>query len=334
MSIQVSIIIPFQKGNEYLVETLHHIRLLDYKDIEVILLPDEPLTDKFCKDHCVGVTVVVIPTGHVSPAIKRDMGAERSKGEFLAFIDDDAYPQPNWLSVALPLFSDPNVCGAGGPQLTPPNDTFWQKVSGAVFLSGLNGTLVNRYYPGKCVAETDDWPSVNLLVRKSDFLAVGGFDSAYWPGEDTKLCLDLTKQLKKRILYSPEMLVFHHRRAGFLKHLKQTGNYGLHRGHFARRLPETSFRLSYMIPSMFFLFVVLGWMALFMPAPVQVLYGFAWFMYIAAIVYSISTVAWRVRDISIAFATAPYTVAMHFWYGARFLQGFFLIRQLNSRLGR
>ena len=74
---------------------------------------------------------------------------------------------------------------------SPPHDDFWQKVSGAVFLSRFSGGAPERYLSVGPVKEVEDWPSVNMMVRKADFLAIGGFDSPYWPGEDTKLCLDL-----------------------------------------------------------------------------------------------------------------------------------------------
>ena len=38
-----------------------------------------------------------------------------------------------------------------------------------------------------------DYPTVNLFVRKKIFLKVGGFVEDFWPGEDTKFCLDLVK---------------------------------------------------------------------------------------------------------------------------------------------
>ena len=40
---------------------------------------------------------------------------------------------------------------------------------------------------------------VNLVVKREVFEAVGGYDSHYWPGEDTKLCLDITHKAGKKI---------------------------------------------------------------------------------------------------------------------------------------
>src|SRR5208337_350793 len=163
--------------------------------------------------------VRVIPTGPIGPAEKRDLAIGRATGDVLAFIDDDAYPRPDWLKNAMPLFSD-QVAAVCGPGVTPPSDGRLQKASGAVFASLLGGgNMTYRYIPGHA-REVDDYPSCNFLIKKDVMLLLGGFDTRYWPGEDTKLCLDLTRNLRKKILYSPDVFVYHHRRNLFVPHLK------------------------------------------------------------------------------------------------------------------
>jgi cellulose synthase/poly-beta-1,6-N-acetylglucosamine synthase-like glycosyltransferase len=327
-----TVIIPFQKETPYLRQTLVHLADQTYRSFEVVLIPDEPLDPEFQTDYPFPIRAT--PSGPVSPAIKRDQGVEMATGQFLAFIDDDAYPASDWLSNLLPYFKDTAVAAVGGPQVTPPEDNFWQQVSGATFLSPLNGAAVERYWPGKTSKFVDDWPSVNLTVRRKDFLAVGGFDNAYWPGEDTKLSLDLVKQLGRKIVYAPNAVVYHHRRAGFFNHLRQIGNYGLHRGFFVKRFPETSRRLSYFIPSIFFLFVVSLPIALMIGGGIQTLYLSFWGLYAAAIGWSIVSIAGKVKHPGIALATLPFQIGTHIWYGWRFLKGLVLVKDLRSRLGR
>jgi GT2 family glycosyltransferase len=103
----------------------------------------------------------------------------------------------------------------------------------------------------------DDYPTVNLIINKDDFNKVNGFDEQYWPGEDTILCLKLTKELNKKILYSPMIKVFHHRREAIIPHLQQIKRYAIHRGLFAKKFPQTSFRIGYLIPSLFTLYIAL-----------------------------------------------------------------------------
>lgn len=331
---RVSIIIPFQRENDYLIETVSNINKLTYKNVEIILLPDDEIDPVFIEAHLHSdFAVQIFTTGAVSPSIKRDIGAEKCSGEILAFIDDDAYPQPDWLDKALPHFREDQVCGVGGPQVTPESDGFWQQVSGAMFLSALNGAAVKRYYPGKTSEVVEDWPTVNLLVRKSDFLKVGGFDSTYWPGEDTKLCYDLLK-LDKKIIYEPTAIVYHHRRAGYRKHMKQVGNYALHRGYFVKHFPETSRKASYFIPSFFFFFVVFGWFGLYLGENLSFLYKMLWMIYGIAMLVSIISVYKKTKDFLVSLGTFPYIVGTHFVYGYKFFVGLVFIKDLKSKLGR
>jgi glycosyltransferase involved in cell wall biosynthesis len=307
-------------------ETVPHIRDLQRDDWELIILPDEPDADEW-HDSRIGI----IPSGRVGPAAKRDIGAQHANGDILVFLDDDSYPQNNLLDVAEQFFADPATVALGGPAMTPPDDTFWQRVSGAVFLSKLSGGAPERYVPVGCAREVDDWPSVNLMVRKADFLAIGGFNSKFWPGEDTKLCLDLIKKTSKRIFYVPELIVWHHRRAGLLAHLKQIGAYGLHRGYFARKYPETSLRLTYFVPSFFFMFSVFSLTALILPPWIKTLVAVGWGFYGIALAKAMFDVL-KHETLVVACCSLYYTFLTHLVYGIRFLQGFVFTKSLVSKL--
>lgn len=183
-----------------------------------------------------------------SPAEKRDFGAKKSVGSVLAFIDSDAYPHKHWLKHALIHLRSPQVAAVCGPGLTPPSDSTRQKISGLVWSTKIGSgpyTYRNRREKSRFI---DDYPTYNLLVKRKDFLAVNGFNTKFWPGEDTKLCLDLTHKLDKKILYHPDIVVYHHRRPVWLPHLQQISRYGFQRGRFVRLFPRTSFRLSYFLP--------------------------------------------------------------------------------------
>ena len=215
----------------------------------------------------------------------------------------------------------------GGPAQTPPSDPFWARASGAMFLSPFSGGFPTRYLPLPPRHFVDDWPSVNLIVRREAFESVGGFDNQFWPGEDTKFCLDLVHKTGGRILYLPEMLVWHHRRQGLAKHLRQVGNYGLHRGFFARNHPETSRRLKYFVPTLWLLFLVPG--VFLLPCAVWSL-GIK--LYLASLVLSLADIA-RHEPLDVTLASLPYIVLTHLWYGWRFARGWFS-KDLKSSLGR
>lgn len=320
-----SIIIPVKAINDYVRENVPHIQRLCSSNWELIILPNDSEPDEWNDPR-----ITISPSGRVGPAKKRDVGAELAKGNILVFLDDDSYPEPNLLDVAEKHFDSKNVVAIGGPAITPPHDSFWQRVSGAVFLSRFSGGAPERYVPVGNVREIDDWPSVNLMVRKDAFLQVGGFNSPYWPGEDTKLCLDLIQKTIGKILYVPQLVVWHHRRAGLLSHLKQIGGYGLHRGYFAKRYPATSFKLTYFTPSAFLLFVLLSTLSPWLPAASTSFVLLGWCTYVFGLGLAFFDIL-KHEKVNVAVAAIGYTVLTHLYYGFRFVRGF-LTPNLVSKL--
>jgi len=249
-----SIIIPVRAINDYIREAIPHHLKQSYRNFEIIIYPnffskkeaDLP-ENQILKDP----RVRVIESGNVGPAEKRDLAIRDAKGDVLAFIDDDAYPKKDWLKNTFKHFQRHEVGGVCGPAATPKSDGMLQQVSGNIYESRIgNGPYTFRYLPTREVHEVDDYPSVNLFIRKDVFTKIGGFDSSFYPGEDTKLCMEVVHTESKKIIYDPKVFVWHHRRPFGFKFFKQAANYALHRGYFARKYPKTSLRFSYFIPSL------------------------------------------------------------------------------------
>ena len=241
---RISINIPVKEYNPHLEECIRHCLELDYPNFEVLVLPD---------DACASPdpSVKIIPTGALGPSDKRDIALRHSDGDIVAYLDDDTFPRRDWLRNAVRHFDRPLVAAVGGPAVTPDSDGYLQKASGCVFSSvSCSGGLTYRYVPRRA-REVDDYPTCNFLVRKEVMEELGGFDNKFWPGEDTIACLRMTTELGKKIVYSPDVLVYHHRRKLFGPHLKQVWNYAVHRGYFVKRFPETSRRPTYFVPSIF-----------------------------------------------------------------------------------
>lgn len=308
----VSVVIACPASSPYLLECLSALGAQTYRRFEVIVLPDG---DANLRPY--GYDLRVIPTGKIRPAEKRNRGIEAARGEIVAFLDDDAYPVPNWLEHAVPYFALPDVGGVGGPGVTPPGDPFMGQAGGRVYANlFVSGNFRYRYIGDRVRACVDDFPSCNLFVRADTLKAINGYRTDFWPGEDTILCADIVLGQKKRIVYDPWAQVFHHRRPLFGPHLRQVGRYALHRGHFAKRFPETSLRLSYLLPTLFVAGVALG-------APLCLLHPWLRIAYLSALacygaitfVSSISAnpLMWLVTWLGV--------VATHVVYGVRFLMG-------------
>lgn len=270
----ISVIIPTRKINDCIrKEIIPALKSQTYQNFELILVPDkyeqQELFPDFAEPHASAGggdalrslgegRVKVIPSWpKTGPGDKRDLAVLQAQGDIVAFTDDDAYPASDWLANAVHYFENEKIAAVCGPGITPPTDGLAEKVSSWVWGStlGAGGIGTHRCRP-EAKRELDDFPSFNLIVRKSDFEKVSGFNTYLWPGEDTKLCHKLVYELGKKIIYDPKVLVYHHRRAIFIPHLIQIARYGLHRGYFARVLPKTSRRLGYFMPTVFTVYLL------------------------------------------------------------------------------
>lgn len=328
----VSIIIPLKEINDYIKEATEHILEQTYTNFELIILPDSnsklQIKDDIFKDK----RIQIVETDSIPPALKRDKGVNISRGSVLAFLDDDTYPEMNWLENALRALDSENVRAIGGPAVNSPNDGFFKQVSGLIYSSRLmSGKHKARYTPCK-VQYVNDYPSCNFIITKELYKRVGGFNSDFWPGEDTILCNNIMKE-KEKILYSPEMLVYHHRRDLFFGHFKQISSYAWHRGYFVKRFGGNSLSIFYFLPSLFLIYLIYLPTALLfnMPSFVNMLFPFISEKLIIAIlfaphiIYSICLIGAWITTFSLikGFFKAIGIFLSHCTYGAFFIKGFF-----------
>lgn len=199
-----SVIIPVKEIGAYSIdEGLPGLNKLEYSYFEVLLLPNASTeNDKILLKKYPWLRI--IPTDDITrPAQKRNIGTRASKGDIIAFIDDDAYPSTQWLKKAACLFQEKKVEAVCGPGVLPEKTNEWEQIFDLLLKSPIgSGGYSYRFTPEK-ERYVDDFPSMNLLIKKEIFLELGGFDNDYWPGEDSKLCEELVYKKKGKIFLSP-----------------------------------------------------------------------------------------------------------------------------------
>jgi len=315
---QFSVIIPVKKLNNYLTsETIPALLKQTYSDYEIIIITDKPCLKKYSK------TTIIPSWPQLGPSDKRNLGAKMAKGKILAFIDDDSYPSPDWLEQAHNVYQKLSVSAVCGPSLTPPNDSIYQKASGYVWSTwfGSGGAGTYRCTP-QASRKVDDYPTVNLFVKKSDFRHTGGFNLKFWPGEDTELCHKLVYLLHQKIIYDPNIVVYHHRRPVYKQHLVQISRYALHRGYFARILPRTSLRIGYLIPSMFLINLILSFYFFIQhgnPNPLLAIDC----LYLVLLVICSFEIFINCKNLRITTLSTTTIFLTHIYYGYYFILGFF-----------
>lgn len=319
MKIFVSVIIPVRDLSFYLMyENLPAFEKQTWKDFEVIVLVNEhgqydlTLLKKY-------KWLRIIPTGKITrPAQKRDIGVRNAKGSILAFIDDDAYPKKDWLKNAVSVFHKKKISCVCGPGILAQKTTMWEKIIDEILISPIgSGGYTYRFLPQK-ERYVDDYPSMNFLITKKLFMTIGGFNNDFWPGEDSKLCNDIVYVQKEKIYYSPMVIVYHHRRNELIPYVRQHAQYGYHRGAFAAVGDKNSLKVSYFLPSLFLLYLLLIIIAL------PIFHAFTLlplFAYVVLSMYIGIKAAISQKNISFLLYV-PYTMFLtHIVYGASFIKG-------------
>jgi GT2 family glycosyltransferase len=257
VSVDVSVIVPLHRYTPHAERCLEAVLAIPGGRHELIVVSDQPI-EGLPEQARVFVTGSPVDT---SPAEKRDFAFEHVRGRICAFLDDDAYPAPDWIDRALERFEDPEIMAVGGPGITPPGSDLMERLGGAFYESAFgSGGLRHRFVPTGEMRDTDDWPAYNFFARTDSLRAIGGWASKFYGGEDTKVCLDLVKG-GHRIVYDPQVIVHHFRRPMFRSHMRQVSNVGRHRGYFVHAFPETSAKPIYFAPSLALLSapVILVW---------------------------------------------------------------------------
>tara|TARA_A100001011_G_C14234251_1_gene810258 strand:- start:59 stop:1069 length:1011 start_codon:yes stop_codon:yes gene_type:complete len=252
----VSIVIPTTGHVKFIKGLVESLNKLDYpkEKYELILIGDEEtelLNDSSKKANDYGIKTVV-KYEPFAAGKKRNIGVELANGDIIAFTDDDTILREDWLNNAVKHLNDnTNYVGVGGPNFTPREGLPFAKAVGRIF--GSKFLFSFRYTIGHPKPkEIEHNPTCNYIIKKEVFKTVK-FHNTLWPGEDAEFDIRLIKKGFK-ILYAPNVVVWHHRRSRPLPFLKQMFNYGKTRAQVTRMHPD-SFDIRYFafISAFFFL---------------------------------------------------------------------------------
>jgi O-antigen biosynthesis protein len=213
----VSVVVCTYNGSRTLQDTIDGLKQLEYPNFEVIIV-DNGSTDGLTSQIAQQSGFRVIQTSPTGLSAARNIGMSESLGEIVAYIDDDARPDPHWLHYLVNSFMTSNHCGIGGPNVQPPGD-------------GLVAECVANSPGGPVhIMLTDEIaehiPGCNMAFRKSQLEAIGGFDPQFRvAGDDVDICWRLQAQ-GWTLGFSPTALVWHHRRNSISAYWRQQRGYG------------------------------------------------------------------------------------------------------------
>jgi O-antigen biosynthesis protein len=225
---RISIVICSYNGARTLRNSCAGVMEVDYPDYEVIVVDDGSTDATAAIAHEYGFTVLTTENRGLSSA--RNTGWQAATGEIVAYLDDDAYPDPHWLRYLAHTFLTTDFVAVGGPNIAPPGDG---PVADAV-ANAPGGPI--HVLLSDCEAE--HLPGCNMAFRRWALEAVGGFDPQFRiAGDDVDLCWRLQDQ-GGRLGYHAAAMVWHHRRNTIWGYWKQQKNYGVAEAMLEHKWPQ------------------------------------------------------------------------------------------------
>ena len=230
--LSVDVVIPFRGWDAWTADCVRAALEMDPPCRHVSLVPDAalgPETWASIRRMPGAERVREWPSGPVNPGRKRNLAMDRSEDDVFGFVDSDARVWPDWLARALPHFEDPAAAIVGGPNLTPPEDDARQQACGDVMASpmGMGAAYIRHVAVSR--REVDELPTCNLLVRnRPGFRFRPELDTS----EDMTFCA-LARERGGRIVYDPQVGVWHHRRRLGRAFWRQFHDYGVYQGRRA-----------------------------------------------------------------------------------------------------
>lgn len=175
--LRASVIITSRKRPDHLALCLVGVGQLLHPAFEIVVVADSDSLARLPPDLSARIKTGICDEANISKA--RNHGIALAAGEVLAFIDDDAVPEPTWLAHLTAPFTGPDIISAGG------------------YVRGRNG--ISMQWTGRMVdafarhQPLPDTPAViaqtaghalktegtNMAHRRDALVAAGGFDPAF-----------------------------------------------------------------------------------------------------------------------------------------------------------
>ncbi len=144
---RISVVCCSYNGAKFIGDCLDALAVQDYPDYEVIVIDDGSTDDTAAIASRYDVRLISQPNKGLSAA--RNEGMHQASGEITAYIDDDAYPDPDWLRYIAWVYMSGGHDGAGGPNLPPPGDGLMADLV-ALAPGGPNHVLITRHRRRAC----------------------------------------------------------------------------------------------------------------------------------------------------------------------------------------
>ena len=205
---------------EQVLDALHH-QLFRSFEVVVVNGPSTDGTDRMLRSRRDAFRLVSCDVANLG--VSRNLGLRHAACPIVAFIDDDAVPDPVWLERLVAAFADSDVGAAGGPVFDVPLGRIEWKICTCTRLGAnrADSPPPIEQYTGKGADPFAYLAGCNMAFRRSVLRRIGGFNPAFAYGyDDVDVCMRVI-DLGHRVAYDEAALVTHYRASSSVRDDRQ-----------------------------------------------------------------------------------------------------------------
>ena len=197
-------------------EAAESVTSQSYDDTEMVVVVDgtDEVCDRVVEDYGDHEDVVIhCNDGNVGLLESRNTGAELASGDVVAFIDDDAVADEEWVAELVRGYEEQDALAVGGKMVGD-------------WVAGQPSFLPKEFYwlvgvTHRGFADGEGWVrntfGSNISFDRETFLELSGFDTeiggrqgdANLQGGETELCARLDAEYGEQVWYNPDAVVAH-----------------------------------------------------------------------------------------------------------------------------
>ncbi len=240
LSVVVATVRPTTLG-----DTVRSLIAQSYRNWELVVVgqgkDDAPLRAAAVESAAGDERVRFVSTPKMGASLARNLGVSKSRGEIVAFIDDDCEARSDWLEAIVRQFDQfPDAGLVGGRLVKAP-----AKRRGIVFCHSsmtndgyYDPNQIPRSYPNGCY-----WAGANVAFRRGALEKIGPFDENLGPGTEFPAAEDADLGIRAetagiRMRFTAESVAYHTNghRYGIDAIIKHTLAYAVGRGALRAKL--------------------------------------------------------------------------------------------------
>jgi len=198
-------------------QVLDSVKNQTYTNVEIVFVTEKlselkEIVEKYAEENDIPNVRVFHNFGKSGLSIARNLGIQHSKGDIIAFTDDDVILFPDWAEKLVKSFKDSTIIGVTGPAIP-----IWEDES--------MSWLPREFYWIISCSAWSEWEKVvdvrntwgmNMAFRREAFTSgiefspdIGGIHGKRLHSEEVDLSQRIKRQTNKRIVFDPNVQVQH-----------------------------------------------------------------------------------------------------------------------------